>query len=309
MIQNFFVVSEQSVIIFLIMGIGYLLGRVGIMTEESEENCSAICLYLTGPAITIFSFQRAFDFQLLNGFLLAIVMSAASILFCSVVARNTIRGNTPAETNVFRSSIIFTNCGMIGFALQSALYGPEGIFFGVAYSCVNSILTWTYGIMLLSGGQDTMNFRKIFLNPGILSAVVGLLMFFGSVILPGPLYTVDQLIGNMHLPLCMLVMGCRLSRIRIRQLFSGTLLWLTALESLLLLPLLCMTAFWLLGIRGMIPVVTLISIACPAGAVTTMFAIHYHNNANLSIKLVSMQTLLSLITLPILVAFSQQLFF
>lgn len=141
MIDNFFLVAEQSLIIFLVIGIGYILGKTGIMSEESENCCAALYMYLTSPAITIYSFQRPFDHLLLNGFLLALGLSAAGIFLCIIVARITLHGNTKAETNVLCSSVIFTSCGMIAFALQNALYGAEGIFYGVAYCCVNSITT------------------------------------------------------------------------------------------------------------------------------------------------------------------------
>lgn len=152
-----------------------------------------------------------------------------------------------------------------------------------------------------------MNVKKIFFNPGIISAAVGLLMFSGSIMLPAPFYKVDELLGNIHMPLSMLVLGSRLSRIQVGRLFLEKMNWITSAEGLLLFPLMCTVVFWLMGARGTIPVIIVIAIASPAGAATTMFAIHYRNNPNLAVKLVSMQTLLSLITLPLLVPLAQQI--
>lgn len=308
MIENFIIVAEQSIIIFLFVSIGYILGKIGVLSKESEECFSALYMYLTGPALTIYTFQRPFNNLMLHGFLTCLVLSVAGIALCIIMARFMVHGETEAQANVYRSSTIFTSCGMVGYALQRALYGAEGIFYGVAYCSLNSIVTWTYGVSLLSGKQNEINYKKVFLNPGVISSVIGLLLFFNSITLTGSVYTVAEAFANMHLPVSMLALGCRLSGIKFSQMLSGKMTWISSLESLVLFPLVCTAVFWLVGMRGMFPVIVIIALASPAGATTTMFAIHYRNNASIAAKLISLQTILSLITLPLLIPVVQKIF-
>ena len=58
----------------------------------------------------------------------------------------------------------------------------------------------------------------------------------------------------------------------------------------------------MIGIRGPVAVCLVISVAAPAAASVNILAITYKQDVDLAAKSVSMHTILSLITMPVLIA-------
>ena len=68
---------------------------------------------------------------------------------------------------------------------------------------------------------------------------------------------------------------------------------------LLLIPVISLFVFYIFNINGIVATITLILEACPAAAITTMFAIEHDRDQEYAAGLIS--TVLSIITLPIYV--------
>ena len=102
--------------------------------------------------------------------------------------------------------------------------------------------------------------------------------------------------------MCMLVIGQRLSKIPLRTLFNDKGIWKTVGIRLLFVPLVMTAVLWLLGIRGPVAVCLVISVAAPTAAAVNILAITYKQDVDLAAKSVSMHTILSLITMPVLIA-------
>ena len=67
-------------------------------------------------------------------------------------------------------------------------------------------------------------------------------------------------------------------------------------------PLLALGALLLCGVRGDLLTACMICIATPVATSCTMFATRFDRNPRLSVNLVSLSTLLSVATLPLMVA-------
>ena len=280
-----------------------------MMSEQTESNISTLVLYLVGPMLVLTAFQREFSYLALGSFVRVLAISFVSILGSSLLARKTLRvKDSPGANDVLCSSVTFKNCGIIGLALQNALFGSDGVFLGVAYCTAFNVLLWSYGVIIFNR-TEKLKPKKILLNPGTVGMYMGLALFFSSTVLPNPFYTVVENVGNMNTPLSMLVIGCRMSHIRLRDLFKGDAkIWLCSLEGLMIVPAIVAFLMYIVGMRGMEPMVLLISIGGPAAAYTSMFAIQYNREPLLSAKIVSLQTFLSLITMPIFLSCAAQLF-
>ena len=72
-------------------------------------------------------------------------------------------------------------------------------------------------------------------------------------------------------------------------------------------PAAAITAMWLCGINGDMLISLAICASAPVAAVTTMFSSKYNRDTELSVNLVSLSTLLSLITMPVMIVFAEKL--
>lgn len=63
--------------------------------------------------------------------------------------------------------------------------------------------------------------------------------------------------------------------------------------------------WWLCGLRGTVLVSCMIAVSAPVAAATTMFATRYGQDTALSVNLVSLSTLFSALTMPLIVGLAQ----
>ena len=76
---------------------------------------------------------------------------------------------------------------------------------------------------------------------------------------------------------------------------------------LLAFPLALLGVLYLCGVRGNVLTVSVIGACAPVGATTTIFAAKFGHDTALSVRLVSLSTIFSLITMPLIVGLTQML--
>lgn len=296
------ILIQQTLIMFLLMLLGLLLSRLGMLTEQGSRDLSNILLYAVIPCVVLRSYITAFSMEKLYalGFsaLLAVVAIAVAILvsFFSFGMRDRIENFGAA----------FGNAGFIGIPLVTAVFGGEAAFYVVAFASLVNLMQWTYGIVIISGRRDTINVKKIVLNPVFLSMLAGLVLFFTGVTLP---VIVDQslsLIAASNTPLAMLVLGYYLSQIKLRELFCGARLYAVVALRLLVIPLLTIAAFLPLPFaHGEIAMITLVAASTPVATSTGMFAQKFGGDYRRAVAYVCASTVLSIPAIPLVILIAE----
>ena len=151
-------------------------------------------------------------------------------------------------------------------------------------------------------GESRLSVKKILLNPGIIGVVVGLTLFVFSV--PVPTLIADGVghLASLNTPVPMLIVGYYLAQTNLVSALKDGRGWLCIALRLVAAPLLALGALLLCGVRGDLLTACMICIATPVATSCTMFATRFDRNPRLSVNLVSLSTLLSVLTLPLLVA-------
>ena len=103
----------------------------------------------------------------------------------------------------------------------------------------------------------------------------------------------------------MMVVGYYLSQTKILDAFKDGKGFICVLFRLVVIPVLSFGGMMLCGIRGTVLISCVIAASAPVAAATTMFAAKFDNDAKLSVNLVTLSTLFSVITMPLIVGFSQ----
>lgn len=289
--------------VFLIVLLGFAGGKSGLISDQASDGMANIAVYYVTPALIVMAFQREFEVGLVQGFLVTMAGGFAAFGACVVLSHALFRGGARERRSVLRSACIFGNIGMMSLPLQQALFGGDGVFYCAASMAVFNLTFWSYcAITMGQPGQGRDMLRRAVLNPGLLGTVVGLVLFFCSVELPTVPATAMNSLANLNMPMCMLVIGQRLSKIPLKTLFDDRGVWGAAALRLVAVPLAAAAALWALGISGPVAVCLVISTAAPAAASVNMLAITYRQDVELASKAVSMHTLLSMITMPLIIA-------
>ena len=100
----------------------------------------------------------------------------------------------------------------------------------------------------------------------------------------------------------MVVVGYYLSQITTLAVLKDKNLVITTVIKLLASPLLTLLMLYLLGIRGLLLASIIISASAPSAANTVIFSVLFNRDAKLAVTLVSLSTLISLFTMPLVIS-------
>ena len=121
LIENAVVVASQVLILFLLIGVGFAMGRIKWLNEQGLRQMTQLLLMVVTPCVIVDSFQMEFSVPLLRGLLISAVSSIATHLVGIVLSRLSFRGQTMEDRKVLRFSIVFSNCGFMCIPLLYAV--------------------------------------------------------------------------------------------------------------------------------------------------------------------------------------------
>ena len=308
MIESFLTVSQQVLMLFMLMGVGFLLGKLKLLNAQGSLCMSNLMLYAVIPCLVISSFQRPLESEHLQNFGITVLLSLVVHIAMIAVTALALRRAAPDGRSIYSLCAVMANCGFMAFPLQSALYGSLGVFYGSGYMVIFNICTWTYALyMAADGDKSVLKLRTVLLNPTIISLVLALTLYLTQISLPDLLLTPIGYISSLNVPLPMLIIGFHLSQADLKTALRGKGAVTSIVLRLIVSPLLAIGLCLLLGLDAMVSTVVVIAAATPAAAVVTMLVSKFGKNAPLSSSLVSVHTLCSAVTIPVMVALAQLL--
>lgn len=306
MVQDFLTVGGQVLTLFLLMAVGAFCAKANLLSDKAVKALADIVLYIATPCVIIKSCIREFDPAMLWGFLTVVAAAAATHLMLMGVAALLFRRGEDGRNRVLRCATVFSNAGYMAIPLQQAVLGDDGVFYCAAYVIVFNVFLWTYGLAEMSG-QKRLSVKQILLNPGVIGVTVGLLLFLLPI--PVPTLMADAIghLAALNTPLPMIIIGYYLMQTNLLSALKDGGGWLCIALRLVLLPLVALGGLLVCGVRGDLLTSVMICIATPVATSCTMFATKFDRHPALSVNLVSLSTLVSIITLPLMVALTNYL--
>ena len=298
------ILLQQTIIMFLLMMLGLLLSRRGMITEQGSRDLSNVLLYAVIPCVILRSYMSEFSTEKLRAMglsaLIAVIAFAASIAVAYLTCGTRHR--------IENFAVAFGNAGFIGIPLVTAVFGPEAAFYVVSFSTFANLLQWTYGIVIISGKKETMNLRMVFVNPVFISMVIGIALFVLQPALPTVVTGTIGYIADGNTVLAMIILGYYLSKVQLRGLFADVRLYLFSALRLLVVPAVTILVFLPFPFaRGEITLITLIAAAPPIASSTAIFAQKFDQDYRRAVSYVCLSTILSVATLPLVMLFAERL--
>lgn len=300
-------VFTQVVILFILIFLGAILTKKGVFTEKGISSMTDMVLLLVTPCVIIKSFIREFDSTTFKKLLISFLIAILSHIGFIILSRVLLRDKNERSQKVLQFGVIFSNCGYMSIPLQQALLGDDGIFYGASYIAIFQIFIWSYGLLLMSGDKKVLSPKKMLINPGVIGVSIGLIIFLLSIPVPKVIAEPISYIASLNTPLPMLIIGYHLMKSNILEGLRNIKCFFAIGIKLFLFPLLALLVMYLCGVRGTMLISSVISCSAPTAAITTMFSNKYSCDTALSVNMVSISTLLSLISMPILITLAQHL--
>lgn len=305
MINSLSIVGTNVLIIFILIIVGFVCGKIKLISNDGIKTLNNIMLYIVTPCVIINALSRDFDTTLLKNFLMAALGAVISHFVSFVFAMLMIRDKDESRRVVMRFAAIFSNCGFMSLPLIEAICGSDGLFLGAAYMIVFNLFGWSFGQRSLAKGRPGYDAKMIVLNPGIISSVIGLLLFFFPIKIPYIILSPIQFMAGLNTPVPMLIIGFSLSLLDPKDYLNIKNEWKPLLIRLVLAPSITLLILYFLGIRDILLVTTMISSSAPIAASTTMFSIRFDRDSSLASKLVAVSSLFSVVTMTIIVSIAK----
>lgn len=290
--------------IFIMIIPGLFLGRRNIITEEQSLGLTAIVTNLTWPCLVIDAMQIPFSIKVLKscGYIAVImlIIFAAAFLISLLLVRVTKMDKRHSYLFIFM--IIVANTGFMGIPLINALYGGKATFYASVVEMVSDIFIFTLGIMLIqmAAGKKLSVNPKEFLTPGIFGVLIGFLLFLFNVSLPGFLGESISIVGSATTPITMVVIGMQIGRMKVKDVFSGGIIYVLSFVKLIIIPVLAYVIFYLiLRDTSLMANVVIMDFAMPVGMCAAIFAQQYGADYEFASRGVLVSTLFSIATIPI----------
>jgi hypothetical protein len=331
--MNFLSVFAKMVELFLIIILGYIATKIGVMNRTVKASLSKIILNISMPCTILASVMMADSLpgvsQILR--LLAVSFLTYGVLF--VLAKVTafalrMKGSEKAAAEF---GILFANVGFIGFPVTYAIFGESSTFYTSVFNMPFNLLCYSLGVYLIKKGnqEDMISEKKagtvlenagnqesktkkslakatadLLLNPGLIAAVIGLVM--ALVAWQGPLLVGEtcELVGGITTPGALLIIGAALAEMPIAEMFNNGKAYLVTFISVIVTPVVMYLIF--APFTASDPLLlgeTVIISAMPVATAGTMLCVEYGGDEKFMAQITFLSTLVSVVSIPVIAMF------
>lgn len=295
------VVFNQMMCLFLMIALGYGAAKWGIVSPQVSGGLSSMVVKITCPMMVLSSVMTAKPQGTMKEigvvFLLSLLLY---IIFPLIgVVLNFILRTPEKDKRLYIFMTTFSNVAFMGFPVINAIYGETGVFFTAIFNLTFNLFVFTFGVELMSGhsGKGSISFKAL-LNPGIIAALVAILIFVLKIPIPAVISTTCSTVGSMTTPLAMIVIGSSLASVPLIEVFSEYRLYPYTILKQGVAPVLIWFVFKNFITDPMILAITVIVSAMPVAATTVMFSKEYGQDDVKGAKAVFITTLISILTIP-----------
>ena len=289
--------------IALILLLGFLLGKLKLISKKTNQEITNLLLVIFMPASLFMAFPGSYDEAsaslFFSGLLGGVLVMTMLIVLAKIIFNKKFFGEELSYESQF--GLIFNNATFLGYPIVSSTFGPSGIIAYCGFIIAFNIALFSYGIWLFEHKITFKLVRSVLFNPNIIAVILGMVLFLLNIQLPGLVTDAVGYVGNATTPLSIICIGFMLSQAKLLQVLKKWRLAVTAIVQLIVGPLATWGMLTLLGFPPeVVQVCTLIE-ALPTATSLGLFAVKYGGNAVEASELVTISTIFSMATMPLMV--------
>lgn len=289
--------------LFVLIALGYGARRIGWPGPKAWRVVEQLTYYMLFPALL---FNSLAGTSLAGGSVVALALALTTLATTALalMAQGPLVLSGPTFSSVIQGAIRPNTYVGVGAAL--AVWGDQGVALAaVGLATVIPIVNVIAVIGLLryapSEGSDTRRslILSLIRNPLIGSCLAGLAVNAIGVELPDWLMGSLKMLGQASLPLGLLAVGAALQLVAIRERWEA--IAASCGLKLIVSPIIAALLLGLFGVRGTAFAVAVVYMAVPTSASAYVLAAEMGGDRDAMATIISVSTVLSAITLPLIV--------
>lgn len=301
-IMSFWDTLSQMLVILFAIAAGYAANALGYLGEETDRRISKIILNISMPCMIVAAVMTgealpdpAVIFSILK---VGVIFYGMEFLFACTVPR--LLGGTPGEIGVWRFALAFPNVGFIGYPVVMSLFGPDALFYAVVLALPFNLLSFTFGPLMLVGAKN-IQLKQMF-SPCVIASLIGLALALTGTRPPMLVGECLSFVGDLTVPLSLMVVGSLLAALSIKSVFSSPRLWAVSALRLLILPGLLFLILRAFGVEGLVLGIAVIQMSMPVAVNGSMLCMEYGGDQSCMAQITLVSTAASIVTIPLLAA-------
>ncbi|MCF2871311.1 AEC family transporter [Octadecabacter sp. G9-8] len=285
-------VLEITAPVFLLAAVGFVWVKLGY--EYRVEFVTRFAMTLSVPCLI---FTALMGTQVDAAALAALSVAALVAYALVTVAMWLLVLVGRLDRRTFLAPLIFGNTGNLGLPLALFAFGDVGLGYAVVVFAVMAVLSFTFGVWLVSDGGSL---TKVIKEPVVAATILGALFLWQGWQTPTFLTNALELIGQMAIPMMLITLGVAVARLKPNALGLATLL--AAIKYAVCAGVAAVVGIWF-GLDPVALAVLVVQVATPVAVTSYMLAAKYGADSDSVAGLVVVSTLMSVVTLPLILAF------
>jgi predicted permease len=281
----------QTVIpVFSIILVGYTIGKIKKLDIQTLID---VIVHISAPCL-IFSSIASSDINLTD--FTTIAVAALAIILIMALFVFLILKITNSDKKGLYLPMVFGNTSYLGYPIALFAFGMDGLSRAVVYDMMNSLVIFSLGIYIVHHRNEI---REAFKVPLLYAVVIGLLFNLLKIPIPQALFQPIEMIGMITIPLALLVLGYKLTEIKISAAKTAFLASTFRILGGVLVALLLINLF---SIDGLVKEIIVLQAAMPSAVMSMILAAKYERDASLVASVVLITTVLSMISIPLILS-------
>ena len=311
--MDIFVIIQQMLVLLAMMLIGVFVYKKNWIGAQGEGNISKLVVNVLNPFLVVSGVLGDTDAisrdKIVGNLQLVILYYVIAIVFGVLLAWLL---HPPKHLrSIYTLMATFSNLGFMGIPVARSLYGSEGVVYVSFYILIYNVIVYTYGMSLArraarekngldtAGGSDIATSLKRIVNPGVVAALLALVIFAAGIKIPAPVVSLCNYMGDATIPLSMMMIGVSIAKADLRSYIKDVRMYLFIVLRMVALPIFIALAMKNLGFDAVVFGVFIIELAMPIGSIIGLFAKECGADDAYCMKGTVLSTLASIFTIPI----------
>ncbi len=302
--QNLLFAISLVIPVFIIVGLGYLLKKLGVINENFVTVSSKLVFNISLPALIFFEISAIDVGDILNIGQIAFIYAGTLISFAVAWIVSGSLSKSGKDKAAFIQGSFRGNFAIVGLAIIVNYYGVENLgkaslvlAFTIPLYNVLSVIALTVPLRK----ERQLNYKTTLLeiarNPLIIAVLTALPFSYLRIRIPEVIHITGNYLSALSLPLALIGIGGFLS---FKDFTTDSVLTIVStLLKLLIIPVAATIAAYLIGFYGMDLGIIFILFACPTAIASFIMAEAMGANSRLAANILLLTTLASVVTMTL----------
>lgn len=286
--------------------LGWFARKLDFMSDDFDTRLSRLLLNFGLPCMILASLATSKGLPSPQDMLWALAGETILLLIAMAVgyAITSVMRAPHGMEGIYRFTVTFSNCGLIGFPVISAVLGSDALLIAAIGLIPVNLIIFTVGVLMFTGEgrglkKQLRGFVACLKSPTLLASVfvfICSLVRFTGFGLVGPSLS---LVGQMTTPLALLLTGSSLATYKPLEMFTSWRAYIATACRLVVAPLLGLATLRLLPIDSAMVAILVLEASMPVGTNGILYCLEYGVDTKPMVQCTFLTIVFAILSIPL----------